>query len=71
MTINDDGWYFSKYVSGNAHLFTFKQEQSQYKKCNFNTCAVYAEIDKNVLFLKLKLNVYNFYIINANSFKLW
>ena len=46
MTINDDGWYFSEYVSGYAHLFTFKQEQSQYKKCNFNTCAVYAEVPK-------------------------
>ena len=44
MTSNDDGWYFSKYVSWNAHLFTFKQEQSQYKKCNFNTIAVYAEV---------------------------
>ena len=44
MTSNDDGWYFSKYVSGNAHLFSFKQEQSQYKKCNFNTIAVYAEV---------------------------
>ena len=29
MIINDDGWYFSKYGSGNAYLFTFKQEQSQ------------------------------------------
>ena len=44
MIVNDDGWYFSKYVSGNAYLFTFKQEQSQYKKCNFNICAVYAEV---------------------------
>ena len=44
MTINDDGCYVSKYVSGNAHLFTFKQEQSQYKKCNFNTCAVHAKV---------------------------
>ena len=46
MTLYDDGWYFSKYVSGNEHLFTFKQEQSQYKKCNFNTCDVYAEVPK-------------------------
>ena len=46
MTINDDGGYFSKYVSGNAHLFTFKQEQNQYKKCNFKTCSAYAELPK-------------------------
>ena len=46
MTINDDGWYFSKSISEIAHLFTFKQEQSQYKKCNFNIRAVYAEVPK-------------------------
>ena len=44
MTINDDGWHFSMYVSGNAHVFTFKQEQSQYKHCNFKTCVTYAEV---------------------------
>ena len=38
---------FNKYVSGNAYLFTFKQEQRQYKQyknCNFKTCAVYAKV---------------------------
>ena len=29
MTIHDEGWYFSKYVSGKTHISTFKQEQSQ------------------------------------------
>ena len=63
MTINDDGWYFSKYVSGNGHLFTFKQEQSQYKNCNIKTCTLYTEVPKVKCLFNLCIVNVKFHII--------
>ena len=55
------GW-FPGHVSGYAYLFTFKEEQSQYKNCNLRPAPYTLR--------NLMLNVYNFCIINAKSFKL-
>ena len=59
MTINDDGGYFSKYVCGNALS----------NKNKINTKSVTLRPSLHML-RYLKLYVYNFYIINAKSFKL-